>query len=122
MSVGARIQLKRDTTAHWNAAIGFVPLQGEFIIYTDARQIEQDGEIIKIPGVKIGDGNAYVQDLPFVDDDTRDALLMHINNATIHVSERDRQFWSNKVTIDDLYESLNSVLEDETLIFSRDLL
>jgi hypothetical protein len=47
---------------------------------------------------------------------------MHINNATIHVSERDRQFWSNKVTIDDLYESLNSVLEDETLIFSRDLL
>ena len=122
MSVKTRIKLKRDTTANWNAARGFVPLEGEIIIYLDGRQIEKDGQIINMPTIKIGDGGAYVQDLPFVDDDTRDTLLMHINDSLSHVSARDRQFWNHKVDIDDLYESLNEELEDETLIFSRDFL
>ena len=117
-----RIKLKRDTTANWNAALGFIPLAGEIIIYTDHRKITKDGQQINMPSIKIGDGLAYVQDLPFVDEDTRDTLLMHINDALIHVSAQDRQFWNHKVDIDDLYESLNEELEDETLIFSRDFL
>ena len=84
--------------------------------------MEKDGEMIDLPTIKIGDGKAYVQDLPFVDDDTRDTLLMHINDALSHVSQRDRSFWNHKVDIDDLYENLNEELEDETLIFSRDFL
>jgi len=48
--------------------------------------MEKDGEMIDLPAIKIGDGKAYVQDLPFVDDDTRDTLLMHINDALSHVS------------------------------------
>lgn len=122
MNIKTRIKLKRDTTANWNAALGFVPLEGEIIIYLDGRQIEQDGELVNLPTIKIGDGRAYVQDLPFVDDDTRDTLLMHINDTLIHVGARDRQFWNHKVDIDDLYELLNGELEDETLIFSRDFL
>ena len=122
MSIKTRIKLKRDTTANWNAARGFVPLEGELIIYTDGRSIQQDGQTVNLPTIKIGDGRAYVQDLPFVDDDTRDALLMHINDALSHVSARDRQFWNHKVDIDDTYEILNEELEDETLIFSRDFL
>jgi hypothetical protein len=43
MSINTRIKLKRDTTANWNAALGFIPLEGELIIYLDGRQIEQDG-------------------------------------------------------------------------------
>lgn len=122
MSIKTRIKLKRDTTANWNTARGFIPLEGELIIYLDGRQVEKDGETINLPTIKIGDGLAYVQDLPFVDDDTRDTLLMHINDALSHVSARDRQFWNHKVDIDDLYETLNEELEDETLIFSRDFL
>lgn len=122
MSIKTRIKLKRDTTANWNAALGFVPLEGELIIYLDGRQIEKDGQVVNLPTIKIGDGKAYVQDLPFVDDDTRDTLLLHINDALAHVSSRDRQFWDHKVDIDDLYETLNEELEDETLIFSRDFL
>ena len=34
-TVNTRIQLKRDTTAHWNQATGFIPLPGEVIIYED---------------------------------------------------------------------------------------
>lgn len=122
MSVKTRIKLKRDTTANWNAALGFVPLEGELIIYLDGRQIEKDGQTVDLPTIKIGDGKAYVQDLPFVDDDTRDTLLLHINDALMHVGARDRQFWDHKVDIDDLYETLNEELEDETLIFSREFL
>ena len=122
MGVKTRIKLKRDTTANWNAALGFIPLEGELIIYLDGRQMEKDGQIINLPTIKIGDGLAYVQDLPFVDDDTRDTLLLHINDALSHVSSKDRQFWDHKVDIDDIYEALNEELEDETLIFSRDFL
>ena len=75
MSTTARIKFKRDTTQNWNAARGMVPLQGEIIIYTDYQSIvrEVDGEekTILVPGIKIGDGAAYVQDLPFVDDELR---------------------------------------------------
>ena len=120
--VKTRIKLKRDTTQNWNSARGFIPLEGEIIIYLDGRTIERDGETVNLPTIKIGDGLAYVQDLPFVDDDTRDTLLMHINDALSHVSVRDRQFWNHKVDIDDLYEALNEELEDEKLIFSRDFL
>ena len=38
-TVTSRIQLKRDTTAHWNQAIGFIPLPGEVIIYEDYETI-----------------------------------------------------------------------------------
>ena len=86
MSVAnARIQLKRDTTAHWNAAVGMIPLKGEVIIYEDHQRITQKvngvNKTITIPGIKIGDGMAYVQDLPFVDDDLRSRLIDHIDNV-----------------------------------------
>lgn len=114
-----RIKLKRDTTANWNAATGFIPLEGELIIYTDGRTATVSGDTVNYPTIKIGDGLAYVQDLPFVDDDTRDTLLLHINDALSHVSSGDRELWNNKVNIDDVYEALNEELEDETLIFTR---
>jgi len=34
-TINTRIKLKRDTTANWNAARGFIPLEGEVIIYLD---------------------------------------------------------------------------------------
>ena len=119
MAVNTRIKLKRDTTAHWNSARGFVPLEGELILYMDGRKELRDGVEVNVPTIKIGDGLAYVQDLPFVDEDTRTELLDHINNLLIHVSSTDRHFWNDKVNIDDVYEQLNEELEDETLVFSR---
>ena len=83
-TVNSRIQNKRDTTAHWNAARGMVPLAGEVIIYTDYKTIQKeiDGEMrnVFIPGVKIVDGQTYVQDLPFIDTELRDRIMEHINN------------------------------------------
>lgn len=123
----ARIQNKRDTTANWNAARGFVPLQGEMIIYTDYKQItkqeEIDGQVvntvINVPGVKIGDGQAYVQDLPFIDDELRAMIMTHIDNSDIHTTLAEKLRWNNKVNIDDSYDIAHAELEDEALIFNR---
>ena len=122
-AVDARIQLKRDTTEHWNNAAGFVPLQGEVIIYTDYMQQEKEVggilQTVNIPGIKIGDGNAYVQDLPFVGGDIRNMLLEHIHNADMHIALGERDFWNNKINVDDAYEAVHDELVDETLILNR---
>lgn len=138
--VNTRIKLKRDSTANWNAARGFVPLEGELIIYTDYQpsyvlnidgtysldnngnpiiRKDKDGNVLYTPGIKIGDGKAFVQDLPFIDDELREKLITHINNTEIHVTLQDKEFWNNKVNIDDSDEVIDGYLEDELLIFNR---
>ena len=94
-TVNARIQLKRDTTANWNAARGFVPMAGEIIIYTDysSYQKEVNGRIktILIPGIKIG----------------------------VHVTLGEKIFWNNKINVDDAYEAVHDELIDEMLVLNR---
>ena len=122
-TVNTRIQLKRDTTENWNNTRGFIPLVGEVIVYTDYSSYEKEvhGEIrtILVPGIKIGDGNAYVQDLPFVDKDLRDTLIEHINNMDLHVTLGEKTFWNNKINVDDAYEVVHDELIDEMLILNR---
>lgn len=117
-TVNTRIQQKRDTTENWNAARGMIPLQGEIIIYTDYKTIQKeiDGELrtVRIPGIKIGDGMAYVQDLPFIDEELRDKIMLHIDNPNIHVTLQEKIFWNNKLNVDD-----NAELVDGALIFNR---
>ena len=127
-ATNARIQFKRDTTENWNNARGFIPLAGEVIVYTDYETktwtVEEYGEKVMktalIPNIKIGDGNAYVQDLPFVDTNLRDTLMEHINNQDIHVTLQDKLFWNNKINVDDAYEQIHEELIEETLILNRD--
>ena len=126
-TINTRIQLKHDTTANWNKANSFIPKNGEVIIYDDYEvknyTVEEYGETVEkttlIPNIKIGTGNAYVQDLPFVDETTREMLLDHIHNQEVHVTLQEKQFWNNKVNIDDAYAQINRKLEGETLVFNR---
>ncbi len=113
-TINTRIQHKRDTTKHWNAARGFIPKDGELIIYTDYQiTVKEIGGIkteVYVPGVKIGDGRAYVQDLPFVDEELRSRIIAHINNPNIHVSTQEKIFWNNKLNVDDSAELVNGAL------------
>ena len=117
-TVNGRIQSKRDTTVNWNNARGFIPLAGEVIIYNDYKTIQKeiDGELrnVNIPGIKIGDGQAYVQDLPFIDEELRDTIMEHINTQDIHVSLQEKLFWNNKINVND-----NAELIDGSLVFNR---
>ena len=126
-TMDARIQLKRDTTQHWNEARGFIPLPGEVIVYEDYETktytVEEYGETVtktvNIPNIKIGTGNAYVQDLAFVDEKTREILMDHIRNQDIHVTLAEKFFWNNKINVDDAEEQITGELEEETLILNR---
>ena len=123
MAVNGRIQLKRDTTANWNNARGFIPLAGEIIIYTDYSSYEKevDGRVktILVPNIKIGDGMSYVQDLPFANEKLRDTLMEHITNMDIHATLGEKNFWNNKINIDDAYEQVHAELVNETLVINR---
>lgn len=54
-----RIIHKHDTELNWNKAINFIPKQGEIIVY----DIDSNHSYERI---KIGDGVANVNNLPFV--------------------------------------------------------
>ena len=113
--MNARISHKSDTTEHWNAVRTFIPLRGEIIIYTDHGQIDDGfGNMINVPGIKIGDGNAYLIDLPFVGNETRYDILAqlkaHADDDDIHVSVLEKQFWNDK---------LNYEVNGEVLTFNR---
>lgn len=118
-TMNARIQFKRDTTANWDAAQGFIPLAGEVIIYTDYKTIEVNGVEQNVPGIKIGTGNGYVQDLVFVDDELRNTLMNHIENLELHTTLQEKVFWNNKINVDDVEEQITGELRDETLILNR---
>ena len=95
-TINTRIQLKRDTTANWTLVHGtFIPLEGEVIIYTDYRSETVNGVTRNIPGMKIGTGNAYLGDLPFVT-----------------VTSEEILFWNSKLNMED-------TITDETLVFNR---
>lgn len=113
-TINGRIQSKRDTTANWNNARGFIPLAGEVIIYNDyktiQKEIDEEMKTILIPGIKIGDGKTYVQDLPFIDEELRDRILAHINNNDVHVTVMDKLKWDNKLNVDDNQEIIDGAL------------
>lgn len=117
-TTNARIQFKRDTTDNWNHAQGMIPLEGEVIVYNDYSQVTKviDGvqKIVNIPAIKIGDGRAYVQDLPFVNEDLRIRIMEHIENPAIHVTAAEKLFWNNKINVNDLSEVVS-----HNLIFNR---
>ena len=103
--------VSENTTAGWNSMPQYIPKRGEICIYTDYETIQDEqGNDIVCPGVKIGDGNAYLIDMPFAGAETRYKLLEHKENATIHVSQQDRSFWNNKINCD---------VSGEELIFTR---
>ena len=105
--LGAKANIEMKTTAEWNEERSMIGQLNTFYIYTDRDQKEdENGNIINIPGIKVGDGRAYLIDLPFVDD----LLLTHINNLDIHVTLADKAFWSNK---------LNVEIIDNSLVFNR---
>lgn len=96
------------TTAEWNAQLGYIPVQGMLVVYTDFSSYEdaETGEIHYIPGFKIGDGNAYLIDKPFLSDDIRMTLINHINNGTIHITAEERDTWNNKLNYEEVVDDL----------------
>lgn len=79
------------TTATWNSQPELVSARGYVYIYCDYRQ---DGQGRNIASIKVGDGLAYLIDLPFTDE----LLYDHIYDQVRHITQEEREFWNNKVS------------------------
>lgn len=75
-----------NTTSGWNSQVTLLSKANTLYVYTDYKTT--DGE--DIPGFKVGNGNAYLIDLPFITDWIIPGL----------VTTEERNFWNNKVTAD----------------------
>lgn len=107
--------VSENTTSGWNSNPQYLPKKGEICIYTDHYRMQDDmGNELVYPAIKIGDGNAYLIDLPFVGDGDRYYILQqlraHETDTIAHVTQQDRNFWNNK---------LNFSLDGEELILTR---
>lgn len=103
--LGLAYRIKYGTKEYWAEHLDYIPMEGELIVYTNYDT--KDG--VDIPAIKVGDGLAYAADLPCVGDYDRDALLDHIQDTVVHITEDERAFWNNKV---------RCYLDDETIVFT----
>lgn len=110
-NIDVRLPFVSKTTAEWSTEINTVSAKDTLYIYSDYRTITRNGKTVTVPGLKVGDGQAYIVDLPFVafDDET---FLAHVNNGNIHTTAAEKEFWNNKVRC---YTQVNV---PETLIFT----
>lgn len=106
------LSIEYGTTEYWNSRRGYIPKPGAIIIYSDYKTIVEHNVPVKIPGIKIGSGNGFVQDLVFLSADLSNALLNHIENNDIHITRNERLFWNNKLNV-------SEIVQGETLIFNR---
>lgn len=99
------------TSTEWASHSSYIAPTGTICIYTDhGTYVDTNSTTITVPGIKISDGRAYIEDQPFVGDDVaydiRTELRNHTSNTAIHVSAEDRQFWNNKLNCDVVGEEL----------------
>ena len=83
-------QVLFGTNAEWNAQTGLVSEANKIYVYTDWKT---DGSGNNIAGIKIGDGNAYLIDMPF----TEELYFDHMQDSSIHVTVSDKLRWNEAV-------------------------
>ncbi len=88
--VGGDCKVLYASTETWNSKPDLISEKGYIYIYSDYKQNDQGQNIA---GFKVGDGNAYLIDLPFSDE----ALTNHINDTVVHITQAEREFWNDKV-------------------------
>lgn len=109
----SKLEFETGTTAQWATQTQLVSRPNTVYIYTDRRtKSDGNGGTINIAGFKLGDGQAYVVDLPFLNVD-EETFSSHVNNNVIHITDEERIFWNNK---DRCYIDGNDA---ETLVFTK---
>ena len=107
-------ELLFHTTEYWDSHPGIKTDAGTIYVYTNKFSYKNlEGETIFVPGLKIGDGNAYLIDKPFITDAVMYSLTQHLNDTLVHVSNTDRARWDNKLNVIDPASS-------DLLEFTRD--
>lgn len=98
-----------DTTAHWDAQQTLVGQLNHIYVYSDYQSING----VSVPGIKVGDGAAYLIDAPFIAANNTE-LNSHISNTNVHVTASEKLSWNDKVTC------FISQGDSETVVFSKE--
>ena len=98
------------TNKNWEDYDRVVSKQGTIYVYT-----EDNLNVDAAPKMKIGDGSAYICDLPFITDDLQREIENHIANEEVHTTLSEKQFWNNKINVIDR----EGGVVDNVLIFNR---
>ena len=62
---GVTVGVVVHTCEEWQEYGMVISIKGCLYVYSDYRKETVEGEIINIPRIKVGDGMAYITDLPF---------------------------------------------------------
>ena len=87
---GGECRVLYTTTAYWNSQPQLIAAKGYLYVYSDWK-VDTQGR--KIAGIKVGDGLAYLIDMPFTDQIWAD----HVDDVVRHITQAEREFWNNKV-------------------------
>lgn len=102
------------TTEEWNSLSTFIGEKGTICIWTDYKTYEDNGQTIVEPGIKISNGISPVVDLGFIGNENAKILLEHIEDRTIHIIDKEREKWNNKIEIE-----AEPTIENETLYLNK---
>lgn len=103
------------TEEEWNSTPSVISQRNTLYIYSNHKTLtNQQGDIINIPGIKVGDGLSFIIDLPFVNQEFETKLYQHLSNSAIHITNEEREFWNKKVRC--FMDETN--INNENLIFT----
>lgn len=107
--INSNAQILSDTTENWNKKPQMISELNTVYIYVDHQtKADEEGKETWVPGIKIGDGKAYLIDLPFTDE----LMIAHMADLGIHVTAEEKEFWNNKV------RTYMDTVEGEQLVFT----
>ena len=110
-----------DKSENWNAQLDFIGAEGSVYIYSDYRvKTDDNGNEVKIPNIKIGDGTTPLIDRPFLTSEASETIvdtimgeieervtesvvpkvITRLENEQRLVSAEDRLRWDGKITGD----------------------
>lgn len=115
-SSGGDVRILYDTEAGWNSHPEIRSEINTLYVYVNKDYYIHDGQITYVPGLKIGDGNAYLIDKPFIDDVIKYTLAQHMNDTLVHIQPGEREKWNNKLN----YIDPEATLYPDLLEFTRD--
>ena len=87
------MRVKHKTEAEWNAQPMTVGAAGVIYVYDDHYILGSKN----VPAIKIGDGNAYLIDAPFITDYLETVIVNHISDTNMHTSAQEKAYWSAKL-------------------------
>lgn len=98
-----RTAIHYGTTEEWNRNRDLIAERSHLYVYSDYKtEINDNGDLVKFPAIKIGDGTSYLIDMPFIAtldfDNIKDVVQEHISNTTIHITNYERSTWNEKLS------------------------